>query len=376
MPVVPLSTPTDTRKDGVTWSLPQLQPFAAAQLFIERVQAVKADLPFTDQDAPLIAHLCEQLDGLPLALELAAARCKSLTLPEIVARLEDRFALLSAGRRTTLLRQQTLRATIDWSYDLLSPAESALFRCLSVFVGGWTVAAAEQVANRGQEHPPTFDLLHQLVNKSLVIVEPQGETTRYRMLETIREYAGEKLQEQDEEAPACDQHAAYFLQLAEQARPLLYSAEQQVWYQRLIEEQNNFRSALQWWHSHNQYIQVARLGAALCWFWLKHGEFSEEMPQLEWALTEIESHRATTLPILHVKALYSVAKGALWLGDLSRARGLFEECLQIEEEPDFWFELTEVLASLAQIVEWEGNYPYAIMLNERYYWLTPILWRA
>ncbi len=197
-PVLPLPTPTHAATDGSAWSLPQLQTFAAAQLFIERAQAVKADLRFTDADAPLIAHLCHQLDGIPLALELAAARCKSFALPEIVARLHDRFALLSAGRRTVLLRHQTLRATIDWSYDLLSPAEAALFRCLSVFAGGWTVAAAEAVSDQRQGHPPTFDLLHQLVNKSLVVVDQQGATTRYHMLETIREYGREKLREQSE----------------------------------------------------------------------------------------------------------------------------------------------------------------------------------
>lgn len=365
-PVLPLPTPTIAAMEGAAWPLQQIQTFAAAQLFIERAQAVRANLIFTDQDATLIAHICQQLDGIPLALELAAARCKSFALQEICARLHDRFALLSAGRRTALLRHQTLRATLDWSYDLLSPAEAALFRSLAVFAGGWTVAAAEEVLEQRQGRPPTFDLLHQLVNKSLVVVDQQGATTRYHMLEMLREYALEKLVTQGEEAARREQHAAYFLQLAEEAWPLLYSAEQQAWYQRLLAEQNNFRMALQWGRANHDYAQVARFGAALCWFWLKHGKLREEMPLLEWALTEIERHRATTLPTLQVKALYSVAKGALWLGDLSRARRLFEECLQIEEEPDFWFELTEVLASLAQIVEWESDYPRATILNERY----------
>lgn len=365
-PVLPLPTPTRAPTDGAAWSLQQLQPFAAAQLFIERAQTVKADLRFTDQDSPLIARLCHQLDGLPLALELAAARCKSLTLQEIVVRLQDRFALLSAGRRTALLRQQTLRATIDWSYDLLSPAEAALFRCLSVFVGGWTLAAAEQVADRGQEHPPTFELLHQLVNKSLVIVNQPGETTRYRMLETIREYAHEKLGEQGEEVVLRDQHAAYFLQLAEQAEPLLLSAQQQCWYQRLILEQSNFRAALHWWQTNHHYVQVARLGAALCWFWLKHGELREEMPRLEWALVEIDHNQTTTPPAIRAKALYSVGTGASWSGDFVRARKLFEDCLQIEEGAESWYELCNVLSSLADIMEWESDYPRATVLIERY----------
>lgn len=250
--------------------------------------------------------------------------------------------------------------------NLLSPAEAALFRSLAVFAGGWTVAAAEAVADPGQSHPSTFERLHQLVNKSLVIVEQRDATTRYRMLETIREYAYEKLVEQGEEASVCEQHATYFLQLAEQVRPRLYSAEQQVWYQRLIEEQNNFRATLQWWRTQSQYTQVARLGAALCWFWLKHGELREEMPRLEWALTEIDRHHTTTSPIVRAKALYAVGTGAAWSGDFSRARRLFEECLQVEEAPDAWFELTEVLGALIDIAEWEGNYLRATELTERY----------
>jgi len=365
-PVLPLPTPPPTPSDGSVWSLPQLQPFAAAQLLIERAQAVQADLVFTDQDAGLIAHICQQVDGIPLALELAAARCKSFTLAEIIVRLQDRFALLSAGRRTALLRHQTLRTTIDWSYDLLSPAEAALFRSLAVFAGGWTVAAAEQVAAQGQSHAPTFDLLHQLVNKSLVIVDQRSEATRYHLLETLRGYAREKLAEQGEEAAMCERHAAYFLQLAEAARPLLYSAQQQVWYQRLITEQSNFQAALHWRRANENYSQVAQLGAALCWFWLKHGKLREEMPRLEWALAAINHNQTTTPSAIRAKALYSVGTGASWLGDFRRARQLFEACLQVEEAPDAWFELTEVLGALADIAEWEGDYPRATSLNERY----------
>ena len=332
-PVAPLPTPTQTATDDSAWSLLKLQPFAAAQLFIERAQGVNTNLSFTDQDAPLIADICHQLDGIPLALELAAARCKSIALSEIVVRLHDRFVLLNAGRRTALLRHQTLRATIEWSYDLLSPAEAALFRSLSVFVGGWTLTAAEQVVDEGQSHQPTFDLLHQLVNKSLVVVAVRGETTRYRMLETIRQYANEKLVEQSEEATVGAHHAAYFLQLAEQARPLLYSAQQQVWYQRLIIEQSNFRAALQRARAHNNYVQVARLSAALCWFWWKHGDMREEAHWSEWALIEVNRHRATTSSAVRAKALYSVGFGAHILGGYARAHTLYEEYLKIDSQP-------------------------------------------
>ena len=241
-----------------------------------------------------------------------------------------------------------------------------MLRSLSVFAGGWTVAAAEQVATPNESYPPTFDLLHQLVNKSLIIVEHQSEATRYRMLETIRQYAREKLIERHEEATVLNQHANYFLQLAEHARLLLYSAQQHVWYQRLIVEQSNFRSALYWWHANNQYTQVARLSAALCWFWSKHGELREEMPRIEWALAEIDRYGTTTSPTVRAKALYSVAIGASWLGDIVRARSQFEEYLQIEESPDSWLETCSVLSYLAEMVEWEGDYSRATSLNERY----------
>ena len=362
-PVLPLPTPLTTTPDLPSLSLPQIQPFAAAQLFIERARAVKADLVFTDQDAPLIAHVCQQVDGIPLALELAAARCKSFALSEIVARLQDRFALLNAGRRTALLRHQTLRATIDWSYDLLTPAEAGLFRALSVFAGGWTVEAAEAVANPG--HPPTFDLLHQLVNKSMVVVDQRGEMTRYGMLETIRQYAHEKLVEQGEEAVVCEQHAAYFLQLAEQARALLYSAQQQVWYQRLIVEQSNFRAALHWARSNNHYDQVARFSAALCWFWWKHGEIREEAHWAEWALTEMDRHCTTTPSAVRAKALYAVAFGAECLGNWTRARSLYEEYLQIEPQPSAFIDFYEVLGELASVFKLEGDFQQAKILEER-----------
>jgi len=364
-PVLPLTTPIRTATDGSAWSLAQLKPFAAAQLLMERAQAVKADLRFTDHDARLIAHICQQVDGIPLALELAAARCKSFTLQEIVARLQDRFALLSAGRRTALLRHQTLRATLDWSYDLLSPAEASLFRCLAVFAGGWTVAAAEQVADPSQGRPPTFELLHQLVNKSLVIVDQRGETTRYRMLETIHDYAREKLVEQGEEAAVCEQHAAYFLQLAEQARPLLYSAQQHVWYQRLILEQSNFRAALHWWRTNLNCAHVTQLSAALCWFWWKHGDIHKEAHWSEWALREMDRQCGTPPSTIRAKALYAVAFGADCLGDLTRARTLYEEYLHIELQPSSFIDFYEVARELASLLSREGDFQRARILDER-----------
>ncbi|MCE7981139.1 MAG: XRE family transcriptional regulator [Caldilinea sp. CFX5] len=290
-PLLPFATPPAVAPDGSAWSLAQLQPYVAAQLFIERTQATKADLRFTDQDAPLIAHLCQQVDGLPLALELAAARCKSFALAELVARLQDRFTLLSAGRRTALLRHQTLRATIDWSYDLLTPAEAALFRSVSVFAGGWTVAAAEQVADSGQGQPLTFDLLHQLVNKSLVIVEQRGATTRYRMLETIRQYAGEKLREEGETETVRARHFACYLALAEQALPAnLLGARFEQWFNAVRADLENLRAAFAWSLTQADDRNLSlRLATALGPFWQFVKNFHEGRLWLEHALSHSAS---------------------------------------------------------------------------------------
>ncbi len=179
------------------------------------------------------------------------------------------------------------------------------------------------------------------------------------MLETLREYALEKLAARGEEAALRDQHAAYFLTLAEQGESYLLTAQH-------IVEQSNLRAALYWWRTSDNYAQVARLGAALCWFWLKHGELPEEMPRLEWALAETERRRATTPPAVRAKALFSVATGASWQGDLARARTLFEECLQLEEEAGSVPQLCNVLSSLAEVLVWQGDYRRATLLNERY----------
>ncbi|MEZ4865862.1 MAG: helix-turn-helix domain-containing protein [Caldilineaceae bacterium] len=290
-PVLPLATPPPAAPDGAAWSLSQLEPYVAAQLFIERAQAVKADLHFTDQDASLIAHLCQQLDGIPLALELAAARCKSLTLPEIVTRLQDRFVLLSAGRRTALLRHQTLRATIDWSYDLLTQAEAALFHCASVFVGGWTVEAVEWVADQGRGRPPTFELLHQLVNKSLVIVEQRGTTTRYRMLETLRQYADEKLQEQGETEAVRARHFACYLALAEQSLPAnLLGARFEQWFIAVRADLENLRAAFTWSLTQAGDSNLClRLATALGPFWQFVKNFHEGQFWLEQALAHADA---------------------------------------------------------------------------------------
>ena len=212
---------------------------------------------------------------------------------------------------------------------------------MSVFVGGFTLDAAESVCRAPEAVAPIagagrqdfLDGIAALLDHSMLRpVEDAAGGRRFLMLETLREYAHEKLVAHGEDTALGEQHASHFLAFAEQAEPLLWSAQQHVWYQRLIAEHSNFRASLNWWRSSGSCAPVARLGAALCWFWLKHGDLRDELPLLEWALAETARQPASTPAPVRVKALYSVASGVSWLGDTARARSLLEQCLEIEEE--------------------------------------------
>jgi predicted ATPase len=328
-PVPSLSLP-DPKKPLAVENLIQ---YEAIQLFIERAEAVLPGITLTSQNAPAVAHVCYQLDGIPLALELAAARVKMLKVEQIAARLDDRFRLLTGGSRAALPRQQTLRALIDWSYDLLSASECALLRRLSVFAGGWTLEAAEKVAGDWGlgtiEHSPVpnpqplapeevLDLLTQLVNKSLVVVERElDQEGRYRLLETIRQYAREKLFESHEQEMARDQHLAFFQQLAEEAEPKLQGSEELAWMKRLETEHDNLRAALNWALENETTRTEAglRLAGALYWFWHLGFHFSEG---LEWLTRLLATRNSQTAPAaVRAKAL----TGTGWLMAVHLARG-------------------------------------------------------
>jgi non-specific serine/threonine protein kinase len=212
-----LSLPDPTRAIGVE----QLSQYEAVQLFIERAILIQPHFTITKENAPAVAQICYRLDGIPLAIELAAARVRGLSVEQIAARLDDRFRLLTGGSRTALPRQRTLQAAIDWSYKLLDEEESRLLRRLSVFAGGWTLEAAEQVcAGDELESDQILDLLLHLVDKSLVVAKTGEIPPRYSMLETIRQYAKERLDDSGEANSVRDRHLEYFCSLAEQARPL------------------------------------------------------------------------------------------------------------------------------------------------------------
>ena len=230
---------------GSSLSIEELAACEAVRLFVERAGEIDSSFALTKGNAPAVARLCDELDGIPLAIELAAARTKVLTAEQILRKLEDPLGLLTGGSRTAAARHKTLRATLEWSYDLLSEAERGLFRRLSVFVGGFTLEAVE--AEGRVSSPPVLDLLSGLVDKSLVVAGAEADRAlRYGMLEPVRQYAMERLAEAGEEEEVRLRHADHYLSLAEEAEPELLGADQELWLGRLRTELGNLRGAISW----------------------------------------------------------------------------------------------------------------------------------
>lgn len=244
-PVSPLTLPNVERLP----SRPSLTRYGAVRLFVERGRAARPDFVLTEQNATDVVRICARLDGLPLAIELAAARLKVRSASEILAGLDDRFTLLVSSDHSGLPRHRTLRATLDWSYDLLDEPEQMLFRQLAPFVGGWSLAAVEQVGSRqptSDREPTPLQCLTRLVEHSLVVVEQRGQATRYRFLETVQRYAEERLDAAGEAVAARGHHLLALLDLAWRARSGIVSSEQQLWCERLDAELDNVRAALTW----------------------------------------------------------------------------------------------------------------------------------
>jgi len=285
------------------WLVPPLslpEPFdtspetaESVQLFVERARAVKTTFAPTAENHASIVQICRQLDGLPLALELAAARLRALTARQIAERLDDRFRLLTTGNRAALPRHQTLRAAIDWSYDLLEPREQLLLARLSVFSGGFTLDAAEQVCSADDLPPPdVLDIVAELVEKSLVQMSDADDTARYRLLETVRQYAAERLGERGETGLLQRRHAEFFFALAVQAEPHLITAARPAWVGRLGHELDNLRQALAWSRDGDEELHV-RLVGLLHWFWYSTGHWPEARQWLRSALTVPAGERPT-----------------------------------------------------------------------------------
>jgi non-specific serine/threonine protein kinase len=327
-----------------------VEQFESVRLFIDRAQAATPGFAVTPANAPALREVCRRLDGIPLAIELAAARMRVFSVEQIATRLDDRFRLLAAGPRTAMPRQQTLRATVDWSYALLSEPERALLRRLSVFAGGWTFDAAEAVtASAGIQAYAVLDLLAALVDKSLVLAEPQRGAVRYRLLETMRQYARERLHEAGEAEAARDRHLAYFLGLAEEAEPKLRGPEARAVMDRLEEEHANLRLAIEW-ALHTGGDAALRLSGALGWFWWGRAYHTEGRRWLACALTTNPDRTAARMKALH---------GAGWLAhhqrDADEARALLAESLAIARELDDRWTMAWALHALGRVAYFEND---------------------
>ena len=321
-----------------------LPQYEAVRLFVDRAQTVQSSFKLTDGNAAAVANICSQLDGIPLAIELAAARIRMLTVEQIREGLNDRFRLLTNGSRVTLPRQQTLRALIDWSYDLLPALEQTLLRRLSVFAGGWTLEAAERVCsdqlsvNREDssilktDHrlriTNVLDLLTQLVNKSLVVADSDNTSEpRYHLLETVRQYAHEKLTV-DETAQSHGNHLKYFLWLAERAEPELTGPHAATWLKRLAAELDNIRTALEWSRKNDAEAGL-RLANALLWFWQEYGYTGDGYHWLKELLAEQEGHPPS---IVQARALSIMAQFLIWgLREPDDSYQIIEKSLDISQ---------------------------------------------
>jgi predicted ATPase/DNA-binding XRE family transcriptional regulator len=312
----------------------RFREFESIRLFEERAQLAQVNFSLTIGNAPAVAKVCTQLDGIPLAIELAAARINTFSAEEIAERLPRNFRLLSTGNRTALPRHRTLHAAIDWSYDLLSTDEKILFRRLSVFVDSWTLEAAESVCSDAHIHSELFfDLLTRLLTKSLITKEVTQVGTRYRMLETLRQYAYEKLWAMDEANIISQRHLAYFVSLADRAEPHLRSFDAEKWLEVLEKELDNIRSALAYGLKNDVEAEL-RLASALWWFWHIRGHKSEGWEWLEQGLAIEEQERGanrrlSARTLIRGKALYVAGFLRLMFFETDKGASLSEESLSL-----------------------------------------------
>jgi non-specific serine/threonine protein kinase len=373
--------------------LAALEANEAVQLFVERARAAQPAFALTERNAGAVGQVCRRLDGIPLALELAAVRVPALGVEQLAQRLDDRFRLLTGGRRTALPRQQTLRAAVDWSYTLLPEAERVLLRRLAVFAGGWTLAAAEGVCGGdGLEAVDVFPLLVDLVDKSLVVAEPEDAEPRYRLLETLRQYGGERLREAGEEAAVRTRHLEWYDAFADGTELRLRGSDQMVWLARTEREHDNIRAALAWSQGTPDTAEVGLHLAGEMWpFWYMRSHYSEwrrwldgtvalrgEAPGavlfgaagLAMARAEYETAEAllkeTLVRCRERGDRWHTAAALLGLGRLEYIRGnyersvaLTEECLALLREAGEKFAIAIALGGLGLVAQAQGDYARA-----------------
>jgi non-specific serine/threonine protein kinase len=364
---VPSLSIPDTRE----LPLEQIAEYEAVRLFVERAQATRADFTLSASNVETVVQICRRLDGIPLAIELAAARLSALSLDTLAARLDDRFSLLTTGSRTALPRQQTLRATIDWSHDLLDEQERTLLRRLAVFAGGWSPGAAEAVCagnGAGGGTPlavgAVLTLLAGLVNKSLAQLDDGRDVARYRLLETVRQYCWERLERAGEMQALRDRHLVWCVSFAEEAAPALTGQEQRQWLAQLEREHDNLRTALQWASESAKAEPGLRLAGALWRFWYMRGYVTEGRAWLDRLLALIPDAGERVDPAIHALALNGAGVLAQAQDDYSRAALLHDLCLSVRRSLGDVYGIAGSLNNLGLVAQSQGNYARAAVLLE------------
>ncbi|MCW3051491.1 MAG: hypothetical protein JWN14_661, partial [Chthonomonadales bacterium] len=354
VPALPAPDPHHLPQTGSTLRR-VLMGYESVQLFVERAQSIQKSFALTGENAPAVARICFQLEGIPLAIELAAARVKALTVEQIAARLDDHLNLLTGGSRTAMSRQQTLRATLDWSYALLSEWEQTVLRRLSVFSGGWTLEAAEAVcAGDGIPSRQVLDLLTVLVDRSLVAYEERDPETggRYRLLEMVRQYALERLKASEEAAAVGERHSRWFLALAQEMDVHLTQADQGGGMRCLEREHSNLRSALDRCGTDAAELGL-QIAAALVRFWYISGRYSEGRKYLQQALGQERTQEVTAL---RAKALNGAGALAYRQGDYEATQTFYEESLRMRKQLGDLRWVAESLNNLANVAHFRGDY--------------------
>jgi predicted ATPase/DNA-binding CsgD family transcriptional regulator len=366
----PLNIPSEVVWTVPPLSLPERQPWhdpksgetalsiylqsESVQLFLNRAALVLSDFELTIDNGVWVAEICRRLDGMPLAIELAAARVRTLSTQQIAQRLDNRFNLLTGGARTAPPRHQTLAATLDWSYNLLSEKEQMILQRFSVFAGGATLDAVESVCTGDDvEMAGVLNGLSQLVDKSLIAIDRlEHEEIRYFLMETVREYARERLNESGAQEVVRHRHLEFFLKLAREAELNLKGSEQGIWLRMLQLEQENFRSALAW-SLENDSTKALQLAVALGQFWFMRGyQFGEGM---EWLQNILSRSDTTKHKLLHAEAFNWLGSLAYFHNNYATARTAYEKSLELYHEINDKCGVFEVLFNLAEIVALQGD---------------------
>jgi predicted ATPase/class 3 adenylate cyclase len=353
--IPPLSTP---RPNGEI-PIEMLLKYESVRLFVDRATAARADFAITRTNATAVAQICARLDGIPLAIELAAVRVRALSVSDIAARLDDRFRLL-VSKQNAVHRQKTLRNLIDWSHDLLPQNERAMFRRLSVFTGGWTLEMAEQVCSGDYyESSEVLDLLANLVDKSLVMVDCTEGSERYYFLETIRQYAQTRLAESQEVEGFSCRHAHAFAKIAEHAFGELWGPRQGFWLARLDMEQENLRSAIEWMAQRNDGDdRLLSMTVSLWRFWEIRGYLREGLSRLEFAL----EHTPNASTSLRANGLRGAGMLSIQQGDYDRASAMHEQSLVLFRDIEDKLGIGRELEVLGEIAQYQGDYARSVEL--------------